>query len=67
MGALGLTIASGGEVPRLLRDVLEHHAHYRACAIAHAPACAQAHSGAAVVAGLDASGATGIAAAKAST
>jgi len=54
MGALGLTIAAGTEVPRLLRDVLEHWAHYRARVAAHAADCAQMHSGAAVLAGLDA-------------
>ena len=52
MGALGLTIAAGAEVPRLLRDVLEHCGHYRARVAAHAANCAQAHSGIAVLAGL---------------
>lgn len=52
MGALGLTIAAGTEVPRLLQDVLEHCGHYRARVAAHAADCAQAHSGAAVIAGL---------------
>ena len=52
MGALGLTIAAGSEVPRLLRDVLEHCDHYRARVIAHAAGCARAHSGFAVIAGL---------------
>lgn len=52
MGALGLTIASGSEVPRLLRDVLEHCSHYRARVAAHAASCAQAHSGSAVIAAL---------------
>jgi hypothetical protein len=54
MAALGVTIASSSEVPRLLRDVLEHCAHYRARVTAHAASCAQAHSGAAVVASLGA-------------
>jgi hypothetical protein len=54
MGALGLTIAASTEVPRLLRDVLEHCAHYRARVAAHAKSCAEAHSGTAVLAGLGA-------------
>ncbi len=55
MGALGLTIAAGTEVPRLLQDVLEHCGHYRARVAAHSANCAQAHSGGAVIAGLTAS------------
>ncbi len=61
MGALGLTIAAGSEVPRLLRDVLEHCDHYRARVIAHAASCARAHSGLAVIAGLSAHAAPSIA------
>jgi hypothetical protein len=52
MGALGLTIAASSEVPRLLRDVLEHCGHYRARVVAYAASCAHAHSGSAVIAGL---------------
>lgn len=54
MGALGLTVAAGTEVPRLLQDVLEHCSHYHAYVAAHAAGCALAHSGAAVIAGLGA-------------
>ncbi len=67
MGALGLTIAAGGEVPRLLRDVLEHCDHYRARVIAHAAGCARAHSGFAVIAGLRERAARGIAEPSATT
>ncbi len=52
MGALGVTIASGSEVPRLLRELLEHCVHYRERATAHAAECARQHSGHAVLAGL---------------
>lgn len=52
MGALGLTIAAAAEVPRLLRDVLEHCALYRARVAAQVASCARAHSGAAVLAAL---------------
>jgi hypothetical protein len=61
MGALGLTIAAGSEVPRLLRDVLENCDHYRARVIAHAASCARAHSGFAVIAELSARAAPSIA------
>ncbi len=61
MGALGLTIAASSEVPRLLQDVLEHHAHYRGSARAHSEDCRAAHSGLAVLAGLGARTAPGIA------
>jgi hypothetical protein len=67
MGALGLTIATGSEVPRLLRDVLEHCDHYRARVIAHAESCARAHSGFAVIAALGARAAPNIAEPSATT
>ena len=44
MGALGLTIAAGSEVPRLLQELLENCGHYRTHVAAHAAACADAHS-----------------------
>ena len=62
MGALGLTIAAPGEIPRLLRDLLEHADHYRRCAREHAPECARQHSGQQVLAGLDALGSSDVAA-----
>jgi len=54
LGALGLTIAAGSEVPRLLDELLRHIAHYRQSVRAHAAPCAQAHSGLQVLAGLGA-------------
>jgi hypothetical protein len=54
LGALGLTIAAGSEIPRLLEELLEHIGHYRQAVRAHAAACAQAHSGMQVLAGLGA-------------
>jgi hypothetical protein len=67
MGALGLTIASGREVPRLLQELLEHCAHYRERATAHAAECASQHSGHAVLAGLGVRAALSIAAPSATT
>jgi hypothetical protein len=61
MGALGLAFAAPEEIPRLLRDLLEHADHYRRQARAHAPECARLHSGARVLAGLDAPGAPDVA------
>lgn len=54
MGALGLTIAASTEVPRLLREVLEHCTHYRQRVVAHAAECARVHSGLQVLVGLGA-------------
>jgi len=67
MGALGLTIAAGTEVPRLLRDVLDHCGHYRTRVAAHAADCARAHSGIAVLEGLGARVAPSIAEPSATT
>jgi hypothetical protein len=67
MGALGLTIAASSEVPRLLREMLEHCAHYRQCAVAHAAECARQHSGHAVLAGLGVHAAASIAEPSATT
>ena len=67
MGALGLTIAAPSEIPRLLRDVLEHAAHYRRCAREQAAECARLHSGQQVLAGLDALGGTDVAAERPTT
>jgi hypothetical protein len=61
MGALGLTIAAGSEVPRLLQEILENCGHYREHAMRHAAQCARQHSGSAVLAGLGASAVPGIA------
>ncbi len=67
MGALGLTVAAGTEVPRLMQDLLEHCGHYRARVTAHAASCARAHSGSAVLAGLGAHAAPVIAEASPTT
>jgi hypothetical protein len=67
MGALGLTIAASSEVPRLLREILEHCVHYRQRAVAHASECARQHSGHAVLAGLGVRAAPSIAEPSATT
>ena len=67
LGALGLTFAATNEIPRLLRDLLHHAAHYRSRARAHADACAKAHSGAQVLAGLGMNAVAEIAAPRATT
>ena len=67
MGALGLTFAATSEIPRLLRDLLQHAAHYRSRAGAHAGACAGAHSGSQVLAGLGVQAVAEIAAPRATT
>jgi hypothetical protein len=67
MGALGLTIAAPGEIPRLLRDVLEHFEHYRRATREHAGECARLHSGRQVLEGLGALGGADIAAERSTT
>jgi len=67
MGALGLSFAATGEIPRLLRDLLHHAEHYRSRARAHAGACAEAHSGSQVLAGLGIKAVAEIAAPRATT
>ena len=67
MGALGLTIAAPSEIPRVLRDVLEHADHYRRCAREQAAECARLHSGPQVLAGLDALGGADVAAERPTT
>jgi len=67
MGALGLTIAAASELPRLLRDLLDHAEHYRLRTRTHAGACAHAHSGSQVLAGLGVNAVADIAGERATT
>jgi len=54
LGATGLTIAADEQLPRLLRDVMDHIDHYQSYARAAAPDCAAKHSAASIVAALTA-------------